>query len=492
MTNTSRQAQRGIAVFVTCFILMITIPVIGLAIDVTLLYADKSRLQGAVDGAALAGAKALARGSDDATQISNARVAAATYVFLNYPSTFFFTNSVTVNQGTDVTIDETVANQRTVGVVGHANVPTLFMRWLKFTSTDVVASATVTRRDVNISFVMDRSGSLAASGSCAAVQQAAINFVGKFANGRDNLGLVTFAASVHADFPIADNFIAASPTLPAPAKTVPQIISAMDCASSTSSAMALWYGYDQLVKLNQPAALNVILFFTDGKPTGVNVNMPIAGSSGCSAPNAATAAVPYKYINGLYSTYTDHDQPFGILQPTNPGTIPSGDAALTSDGGGGAGCAYKSNVQTISDFDGMPLVDVYGDVLDKGYINTATYVTKGGNKFLDINNATNSDTMCMNGADYAAQQIRAGAIEKGPLSQAGKGLSKVIIYSIGLGNATYPLSVPLLQRISNVAVATNTIYDSSEPTGDFVLAPTSADIDSAFATIASEILRIAK
>ena len=172
MTNKARRTERGMAVIATTIMLVILIPVIGLAIDVTMLYIDKARLQGAVDGAALAGAEGLARGTLDATQQTNAKQAAAQYVFLNYPTTFFFTNSITVNQATDVTIDETVANQRTVGVTGHANVPTLFMRWLNFTSTNVNASATVTRRDVNIVLVVDRSGSLScASGSvrrCAA------------------------------------------------------------------------------------------------------------------------------------------------------------------------------------------------------------------------------------------------------------------------------------------------------------------------------------
>ena len=49
----------------------------------------------------------------------------------------------------------------------------------------------------------------------------------------------------------------------------------MTCAGSTSTAMGLWYGYDQLVSLHQPAALNVILLFTDGQPTGVYVKMPL-------------------------------------------------------------------------------------------------------------------------------------------------------------------------------------------------------------------------
>jgi len=167
MKMRTKQAERGMAVVAATVMLVLLIPVTGLAIDVTLLYVDKARLQGAADGAALAGAESLSRGTTDAAQQLAAQQAAAEYVFLNYPSSFFFTNSVTVCYTctpSDVQINETVANQRTVTVYAHANVPTLFMRWLNFTSTNVNASASVNRRDVNVMFVMDRSGSLQNSG----------------------------------------------------------------------------------------------------------------------------------------------------------------------------------------------------------------------------------------------------------------------------------------------------------------------------------------
>jgi Mg-chelatase subunit ChlD len=409
-------------------------------------------------------------------------------VFLNYQNGLTFTNSVTFDlvspyttgSGSDVVIDETVANQRTITVTAHANIATLFMKWLNFTSTNVVAVSTVTRRDVNIAMVVDRSGSLATSGSCAAVQQAAVNFVNKFSNGSDEMALITFATTTHADFPIANNFQTASPNVPA-------LINDITCAGSTSSAMALWYGYDQLVGLNEPAALNVILFFTDGKPTGVNVNMPIANSSPCTNAHAGTP----KYINGLYNTYTNQDEFWGLAQPTNTGllNITNGDINVTSDGNNGAGCAFANswpNNETVtSDFLGVPTTDVFGDNLNNGF---QTITLSGG--YIDINNATNSDSMSMNAADDAATKIRSGATESGPLPNAGHSLSSVIIYTVGLGNAPYPLSVPALERISNDP--RSNIYSTSEPAGLFVLAPTSADINSAFATIASQILRIAK
>src|ERR1700735_2090597 len=93
-----KEGQRGIAVIATTIMLVMLIPFTGLAIDVTLLYVDKAKLQGAVDGAALAGAESLARGTSDSAQIANAVSAAAQYIYLNYPNNFFFTNTVTVTQ----------------------------------------------------------------------------------------------------------------------------------------------------------------------------------------------------------------------------------------------------------------------------------------------------------------------------------------------------------------------------------------------------------
>src|SRR5262249_42897324 len=162
--------------------------------------------------------------------VSNAKAAAATYVMLNYPSSYFFTTSLTVDQTADVTVDETVAHQRTVSVTGHATVPTLFMRYLNFTSTNVVATATTVRRDVNIAMVVDRSGSLASSNSCTPLKQSAVNFTNKFSNGRDYISLTTFATSTNTDFTIASNFQTASPN-------VVSMINNITCAGSTSSAM---------------------------------------------------------------------------------------------------------------------------------------------------------------------------------------------------------------------------------------------------------------
>lgn len=488
MSSAKTPKERGIAIVVTCIILVLAIPMCGLAIDTTLLYVIKCRLQGAVDGAALAAAQGLARGTSDQAQITAAQNAAATYVMLNYPASYFFTTSITCSPTTDVSIDETVAHQRTVTVNAHAVVPTLFMHWFNINSNTVNASAQTIRRDVNVAMVVDRSGSLAVTNSCQPLIQSAINFVNKFSNGRDYIGLVTFASSTNVDFPIATDFQTASPN-------VVTMIGNITCAGSTSSAMGLWEGYDQLVGLNQSAALNVVLFFTDGKPTGVDVNMPLAGSSPCSSAHAGSP----RWINGLYNTYTNVNEYFGVLNPVNNGTITNGDFNVTPDSGSGAGCnfsqSWSSNVTNTSDFLGVPTIDVFGDNLNDGY----QAVTLSGG-YISLADANSAAAMAMNAADDAGSQIRAGnsVCANAPpptsgctsiLSNAGS-LSNVIIYSIGLGNAPYPLSPDLLERISNDPRAST--YNSNQPTGAYIAAPTSADIDAAFALVASEILRLSK
>jgi Flp pilus assembly protein TadG len=477
-----RVRERGMVVLMTAIIMMTTIPLIGLAIDGTLLYIVKCRLQGAVDGAALAAGRALARGSDSTAQKNSAQTAAVAYVKLNFPNGYFFANVNISNS--DVNVDLSVASQRTITVSATISEPTLFMRYLNYSATTVGATAQTVRRDVNIAMVVDRSGSLAASSSCEPLKQAAMNFTNKFAETRDYLSLITFASSTNADFPIASNF----KTAPA---NVPGILSTMSCAGSTSSAMGLWYGYNQLLNLGQPGALNIILFFTDGKPTGVNVNMPLAGSTGCINAHAGTP----KFINGLFSTYTNTNQFFGLLSPTNLGTVTNGDFNVTPDSQSARGCnfsgSWSSYVSDTSDFLGVPTTDVYGSTLNNGY----QAVTLNGAGYIDLGNTNNAAAMAINAADDAATRIRNGATAPAALPvrnlpTAVNSLNGVIIFSIGLMNAAYPLSTDGLIRISNDP--RSGIYNASRPAGSFIAAPTSSDIDQAFSQVSSEILRLAR
>ncbi len=105
--------------------------------------------------------------------------------------------------------------------------------------------------------------------------------------------------------------------------------------------------------------------------------------------------------------------------------------------------------------------------------------------------------MPQNAMDDAATQIRTGTVEAasatGLLNNIGRGLTGVTIYSIGLGNAVNGTVNPAaLIRVSNTIASPIFVAPPTQQTGDFVLAPTSADINTAFSQIAAEILRIAK
>ena len=455
----------------TAVMLVFAIPLVGLSIDAGILYAVKTKLSMACDAGALAGARALARGLNDPAQQSNAQSVAQAYILLNFPNGYF--GAPTPTPSTPV-IDESVPNQRSVSVSASVSVPLFFLRWLNLTAQTVSATATAIRRDVNVSVVMDRSGSLAQSGSCVPLQQAAVGFVSNFANGRDNVGLVTFATSSRLDFPIANDFLSASPS-------VTTILNSLTCSGDTNTAQGLWQAYSQLVGLNQPNALNVILLFTDGYPTAVTATYPISSSSTCSSHTAKTAAMGAGFYTGAPTVPVAIGGLWNQLAPPQP---------ITSDdtigpAGNYTNCAYaagwpNSQWNVSNDVTYIPNTDAYGNAMNTNY-QPVTYYDGNGNINMDPVSMMNAS---WNAADSAGYRIRQGATVPGVGA-----LSGITVFTIGLGNAG---GVPndFLERVANDPRASN--YDSTKPTGLYIYAPTSSELSDAFSTIASEILHLAK
>lgn len=345
------------------------------------------------------------------------------------------------------------------------------------------------RKNVDVVLVVDRSGSLKTSGSCAPLIASATHFVSQFTSGRHKLGLVTFATSTYVNFPISDSFQTAEPN-------VATMLSNLDCAGSTSSAEALWVGYQQLIALNEPDALNAIVFFTDGNPTGVTVDMPVANSSPCSEFTAGAPAGPDAYtmpsngkghIRGVYGSFTNSSQWFGLQDP-NGTKGPDGMQKIINNDLVAAphsdGCAYHrqwpSSETVTTDFLGVPTKDIYGNSLDTGY----RPVTLNADGFIDIENNKNAQAVGFNAADSAATNIRNGTVD--PVS--GRGLSGVVICSIGLGNAPYPLSSEFLERVSNSP--RSPIYNATKRMGIYLRSPTGPDLEAAFGAIATWMLQL--
>ncbi len=438
---------------------IVGIPMAGLAIDLGTFYLIQTRLQTAVDSAALAGARALARGLNGAAQQTAAQTAALAYMRANFPSDFMGVNGL--NIPTPV-VDQTATNFRTVQVTATVNAPQIFMRWLGGTFSSVRANALATRRDVNVVIVMDRSGSLETSGSCAPLKLAAQNFVNKFSEGRDAVGLVTFASSSRPDFPAANNFQSASPN-------VDTTLGNVTCTGFTNSSQGLWMGYQELARLSEPASLNVILFFTDGDPTAVTSQVGIRASSTCTSKADKV---------GVLTATGNGRAPTGLLQYLAAPQPTLTDTNLIASS---AGCAFAGRTSNVSsDIGRLPSTDYWGNNMASGYLP----VTLTGGNF-DPSNGDNLHNGIINAAENAGSRIRNAA-------NPGNGyapLPGVVIFSIGLGGSG-AASDDFLLRVSNDRLSP--VWSSSTATGLYIRADNATELSSAFNRVASEMLRLAQ
>ncbi|MEO8369849.1 MAG: vWA domain-containing protein [Candidatus Solibacter sp.] len=454
--------RRGFVLLTTgAMIVIVLLPTMGLAIDAGMMYLVQSVLSAAADAASLAGARALARGADDATQRGNAETTANTFFYANFPAGYFGSSNLAVTNvaATDSTY------MRSVTTTASVDLPYIFMRALSLDHTTLHASAKATRRDVNIMIVMDRSTSLTNSGSCTPLKAAAVNFVEKFAEKRDNLGLITFATSSKVD-------VALTKTFKSPVETT---LNSVICSGATSSAQALWQSYQQLATQAESGALNVILFFTDGRPTAVTANYPIKSGSSCTSKTAKLGVLTPGYssstglvTNTIYGLYI----PDGLAQPMASDLRP-----LTTD----HNCSFwNDQTKVTSDVSNAPLTDAWGNSLNATAYRTVTTSGIGPS----VTSGQNVENFSANAADHAALRIRRGDAD--PLN-GNRSLSGVMIYSIGLGN----VDDVLLKRIANdPSLSPNPVAAGN--LGRYVYAADATQLDLAFTRVASELLRLAK
>jgi hypothetical protein len=309
----------------TMMLPFVLIPMVGLAIDATLLYTVQLKLQSAVDGGALAAANSLSAGLSTSAQQSAMTLAADQFMRANlsnggqgsYWGSYNFNdvqctqsngqikptgtpvNPVTyANSGNCIAlIQDDVNKMRNVQIVASLQVPLLFMRILGFSSGTVTATGTASRRDVVMVMVIDRSGSMGSE--LTALQAGATYFVNQFQGGRDKLGLVLMAGSSIVAYPPTDwgtypptgpgwqvnpptgpdtnfNSTSVSPNM------LDSLANMVSSGGNTGMAEALQIAYKELQAANEPGALNIIVLWTDGEPNGITVDFN-AGAMGSGA-----------------------------------------------------------------------------------------------------------------------------------------------------------------------------------------------------------------
>lgn len=437
-----RRKRRGyVLMFGALTLFFILIPAAGLAIDVGMMYLVKSLLSAASDGAALAGARAFSRGATGGQQDANAEATADSYGYANFPAGYLWSSNL--NFQSRAGIDS--QHVRSLTTTASVDLPLVFLRFFRTDRVTVATSSKATRRDANVMIVMDRSGSLQTSGACGPLKQAAVNFVDKFSEGRDNLGLITFNTSSQVNFDLAPVF-----------KTnLDNTLNGLSCQDYTNTAQAIWQGYDRLVALNQPGALNAMVVFTDGLPTAVTEDFPIKTSSSCTPKNPPPTGVLIDARTGLYN------------MTASPPAVISG----TSH------CAWTA----ISDLQYAPLTDHWGNSLTSTGYKTVTYSGSG----LSLSSSGNIDNFSTNAADHAGLRARRG--DPDPL-QANRSLAGVVIYTIGLGSG---IDSTLLKRIANdPSLSPNPVAAGAQ--GKYEYAGDAAQLNDAFTRVASQVLRLAQ
>ena len=431
--RSSKPAERGAAlVLFSIMLLLVVLPMVGLAIDGGVAYFAHARLVSASDAAALAGARSLNIGLDFTAQKQNAESIAKQYFYANYPAGYLNTKNVTITADAE----ETGTHVRTVSVSVGADVSMYFLGLLGHQTTHIATSAQTSRRDVNVVLTLDRSGSM--SRVCGTMKAAAKSFVTKFTNGRDTMGLITFMGNANVDEKSTVNF---NPSLS-------NALDSLVCSGNTGSAAALYLAHTQITSVAEPGALNVIVFFTDGVPNGFSSSgFPVQSSSSCNGGKPLAGFISDS--GGIFSL-----TPVAIDKPNIQPTACSGNMSYLA-----------KNFQYIPD------TDAYGNsAWSTGYRPVQRDIQNN-----IVFSSANSDAVSANAADDAARQIR----DKG-----------IFIYTIGLdGNGG--LDSVLLKRIANDP-SVGSAYQPSQPTGMYAYAGNAGQLAAAFNSIASEVLRISQ
>ncbi len=485
------RGERGMAVLLAAVLLLLIIPIMGLAIDAGLLYLVRGRLTAACDAASLATARNLNLGLTLDAQSTAASSRGREFFRANFPEGYLGTS----NTSPSISVAQNDLSGITVTTSATTSVPLLFTRILGWNRSTVGAVGIASRRDVNLMLVLDRSGSMAGT-PCTDMRSAAKKFVNMFVNGRDRLGLVTFNSSSHLAFPPSKYFKETSSPL---TSKIDEIV----CTAGTNSSDAYWTAYQQLTAINEPLALNMIVFFTDGVPTAFTARFPVKtvsdtryGASGLSCGTSSQCSVPKSTCvddSGRSSTQTGWGAfagKVGTIVATTPESNATGNTlglfrryhdnstagdtmVLSSERNG---CAMgNSNVRMRQDLAYIPDTDINGLSTSGLYGITqfpSSHSAYPNRKRLDM--PVNLARVAANLADNAAASARNNTS------------INPVTYSIGLGN----VDAVLLRRMANDVEATS--YDDSRPAGLYIYSPTSSDLSTAFARIASEVLRLAQ
>lgn len=461
----NKKSKGQILVLVAVSMIML-LALIALAIDVGIAYTVKSKLNSAVDGAAIAAGRGVKQGSSISERKANGRDAALRFFAANFPSNFMGSSLLSAEPTID--IPDPVNGTWTISVNGQAKAPIFFSKAVGWPNLTVNALAETTVRDLDMIIVLDCSGSLgdgiSPPGTFNTLKAAAINFVSRFADGPggDRIGVVPFASGAASTS--EDGYVAINTDARGFNKTaVVNAINSLTVGGSTASEEAVRKAkedLDRIISTNR-SSLRVIVFFSDGAPNDV------AGTFGSGAN---------RFTGTLYSENSNRENACGGA---------SGKANLSwyhdRRNSPRDGITHGCSITYLPDMDWKGTVALRG----------RRELQEEGNSGRITNNRCNVNRAARNMLENIANSARSGT-----------GTDAVTVYTIGLGERLNSNEINfcgynvdeyganIMKRVANTNDSDT--YNPSQPTGLYVYAENASQLDAAFQTIANQILRLTK
>lgn len=440
--------QRGAVAIMVALAMLVLLAVVGLVIDGGLAYLVKARLNAAVDSAALAAARAIPNGNNQAEQTASAQQAAANFFAANIPSNYMLSQPQLTS--TTVTFN---AGMATIDVRAQAPMPVSLMQVMGFKSLMPTAYAQTIRKDLDMMLVVDTSRSLSDSGD--AVRSAATTFLNQFNVTQDRVGLVHFASGVEVDnaIPLVARGFNRTSML--------TNVKAFNFEGGTSSVEGMWQARSQLnlIQTVNRSSLRVIVFFSDGAPTSFGTSLPFTNFLSMITCGSTIGAIDSVTNNasGLYQLNVSEDTPI-------------------------KGCALGQPISSTAKK--LPTMYNAHPVQEFPIVAGAPYRT--------VNTDMSNDTIASQNIDRAArnlaEMVAAKAQDEG-----------IFVFTLGLGAALKAPSgpdgetgEPVLKCMANVADAPARCYRPDKPVGMYCYAATTANLTPCFSRLASAILRISK
>jgi len=493
--SSAKRGEEGVALLLVCGFLVVLLVFAGLAIDAGRTYIVKAQLAKAVDGAALAAARALSTTStpekDEAIRIFRA----------NFPPGLLGTTSVT-DPTTDPNFFAKTYDQDSganiITINAQATLPLTFMRLVGFDQINVTGMGEARRRLVDLSLAIDCSGSIGSDWTT--VRSAATRFINSFDENYDRFSITLFSDGAHVSYQMPSsmgfNKTSAMSAIPT---SLP--------GGSTSMADGFYRAWDELrsVPSGSQSGLRVIVLFTDGTPNGIAGNFQWR-----TGPSSYTGDLNSNDFPSVGSGTTNTPSLFGLAtQDCSSGPPPhcsynpliGASGSWTSTGWNSTGVSSDvpwlpagatsthSNHRSSGIPTSFPLVSStlkVNGVTQSTARNLRNYNAASAKYPADIHNVNNA-------ARNLLEIIADAARSEYPTS----GDYPIRIYTIGMGSfVNYNLgtipekSSDILKRISNDKTSTD--YNAAQASGKYYFAATASDVDPAFQALRNEIVRLSK